>query len=665
MTSNLCCLTLSLSLTHTWNAFSRPPSVTASDITQYEDIDDDSVSLDLTGGDDIINKMRNRPLPAPPRPPRDKKQHKPKSSRRDDDNDKFDRGGGAERLAAPYLDDSSRISSQDIDETEAATQTDPLPTDFSFEEFEITDDLPRITPSRDVTRSPRTIDDLLREHQAAEMERIRQLESEQALAKSISKFRDANQRRTSERSRTSGGSRGSRPITPSAMVIESRIIVSTDQTDAALLVAPIYEAENRPLDYRTDSKESEDVPYLDDNVTTEDERLVNEAIRRYQLLDTQFKGSSSLPSASSSRHDLDLNLETTEAAAEPEVPLPPPRRKSSGGDAAVSAEPATPSTQVAKIEDTQVPTEQTVPIRGGRLHIDELDVNLLNVRALQAGQILVSELQGASITTEDLQCRSGNITVRGIELPIEFIQSLVDSSTARAAEIVNALHTPPTPTADDVPVQPTWMHGTTETKPVAPQSTDESKYKYTVPPSTPAATDGGADPEPPARPPPPQGFFPSDFAPYSTVPPSFYQLRNRDSDEEMLRLQAANAAHRRPRRHHRRQDSTSEEEYQRDRRHRREHEAQSPEHQPSILDLSGQLVRACGSAIGNTLHTASDSIVNLLTSDPTDEKRKNVNLVLIILVIILAVLLMLGLGDSRAVHHHHWDFLNPPKNSGL
>lgn len=638
----------------------RPPSIAASDLTQYEDIDDDDISFDLTAGD-ILNKMRNRPLPPPPRPPRDKKQRKPKSSKpsnRNGDNDKFDRGDGAERLTAPYLDDSSRVSSQDIEESETGTQTDPLPADFSFEEFEITDDLPRITPSRDTNRNSRTIEDLLREHQAAEMERIRQLESEQNLAKSINKFRDANQRRTSERSRTSGGSRGSRPITPSAMVIESRIIVSTDETDATLIVAPIHEAENRPLDYRTDSKESEDVPYLDDNITTEDERIVNEAIRRYQLLDPQFKDSSSLPSAGSSHHDLE-NLET-EGNKPTDVPLAPPRRKSSGTDGNINTAVATetsqpPSTEVAKLDENQVETtESTIPIRGGRLHIDELDVNRLNVRALQAGQILVSELQGASITTENLECRSGNITVRGIELPIEFIRNLVDSSTARAAEIVNALHTTPSGTTDELTSS---IQVATETKPATAQSEDAPLTTASIDQTDPT------DPEPPARPPPPQGFFPSDYAPYSTPPPAFFQLRNPDSGDEILRLQSATAAHRRPRRHHRRQDSTSEEEYQRERRIRREHGAQSPE--PSILNLSGQLVRACGSAIGNTLQTAGDSIVNLLISDPSDEKRKNVNLVLIILVIILAVLLMVGLGDSRPVHHHHWDFLNPPKNSGL
>lgn len=615
------------------------------------------------GSGEILNKMRYRPLPPPPRPPRDKKQRKsPKPGTRDDDDDKFYRGGGGERLTAPYLDDSSRISSQEIEETEAGTQTDPLPADFSFEEFEITDDMRRVTPSHNADRTSKTIEDLLRESQEAE--RIRHLESEQNLAKSINKFRDANQRRTSERSRTSGGSRGSRPITPSAMVIESRIIVSTDSTDAALIVAPIHEAENRPLDYRTDSKESEDVPYLDDNVTTEDERIVSEAIRRYQLLDPQFKESSSQPSADSSRHDLD-HLET-DLLEDEALPLPPPRRKSStvdGLDDPLLATPEevkepspTPSTEVAKIKDNHVvnatPSEQTIAIHGGRLQIDELEVNRLNVRALQAGQILVSDLHGASITTDELDCRSGNITVRGIDLPVEFIQSLVDRSTTRAAEIVSEITAPPSPPVLQVtPQTPTSPTDVTDSRPIADQK--------------PTETTGPGD-EPPERPPPPQNFFPSDFAPYSIPPPAFYQLRNPESEqEELLRLHSATApTHRRPRRHQRHSDSTSEEEYQRERRHRRDHSGPSTE--PSILDLSGQLIRACGSAIGNTLQTASNSVANvLLTSDASDEKRRNVNIVLIILVIILAVLIMLGLSGGRAIHHHHWDFLNPPKNAGL
>lgn len=529
-------------------------------------------------------------MPPPPRPPRDtKKQRKQSKFKRDDDDSKLDRDGGGERItgvtgltAPPSFDESSRVSSQEIEETEAATQTDPLPADYSFEEFEITEDMRRITPNfNNNNRNSKTIEDLLREDQEAELERARQLASEQNLAKSINKFREANQRTYSERSRTSGGSRGSRPITPSAMVIEQRIIVSTTETDAVLLVAPIQEAENRPLDYRTDSKESEDVPYLDENITTEDERIVSEAIRRYQLLDPQFKESSSQHSAGSSHHDL-ADVETDVLEDEP-IPLPPPRRKSSAidsnaADEMVDEHPTVPSTAIAPIAEvgTLRAETETLPLHRGRIQIDELEVDHLNVRQLQAGQILVSDLHGASITTDDLECRSGNITVRGIELPIDFIRSLVDRSTARAVEIVNELTAPPpTPQTEDVtpqsqlPSNVQSADGTDQQK--KPESTAEP------------------DSEPPARPPPPQVFYPSDYAPYSIPPPSFYQLRNPDSDEEIRRLQSVTTTtHRRPRStHHRRrhEESTSEEEYQRSRRNRHEHGADSQSPEPSILDL--------------------------------------------------------------------------------
>lgn len=640
--------------------------MTASDVTPYEDIDDD-VSLDFPS-EDILNKMRNRPLPAPPRPPRDKKQRSLPRTRRTDDDDKFDRGGGAERLLPPYLDDSSRISSQEVDEIEIGIQTDPLPVGFSFEEFEITDDMPRITPSSDQHHSHRyskTIEDLLREDQEAEFERARQLATEQNLAISLTKFREAGQRSYSERSRTSGGSRGSRPITPSAMVIETRLIRTTDETDATLLVAPVFENENRSVDYRTDSKESEEVPDADDHITTEDERIVSEAIRRYQLLDAQFKESSSLPSVSSSRHDLEA-VEMDVDADEQTAPLPPPRRKSNVSLVVANEEQeekvTEPIAEIAALQPVTVetlPTEETITLHRGRLQIDELEVNSLNVRALQAGRILVSELQSTSIITDNLECPSGNISVRGVELPIDFIRSLVDQSTARAAEIVSALTNGAAVGAEPT-VSPRSL------PPVLPVETAEAKASD----ASDAPNHEGQDSEPPARPPPPQTFYPSDFAPYSIPPPSFYQLRNPESDEEMRHLHSMvnNAQQRRPRRHRHRQDSTSEEEYQRSRRHRHEsHGAQSPSEQPSILDLSGQLIRACGSALSQTLQSASNSVWSVLqTAEPNDEKRKNINLVLIILIVILAVLMILGLSGDRTVHHHHhWDFLNPPKNSGL
>lgn len=640
----------------------------ASDVTPYEDIDDD-LSLDF-GNNDTWNRMRNRPLPAPPRPPRDKKQRQPSKSRRTDDDDKFDRGGGGERLSSPYLDDSSRISSQEVDEAETGTQTDPLPVDYSFEEFEITDDMPRIAPSsyNNNHRHSKTIEELLREDQEAELERARQLATEQNLVISLSKFREASQRTYSERSRTSGGSRGSRPITPSAIVVETRIIRSTDATEGAMLVASADDMDLRQLGYRTDSKDSEDVVDVDDHITTEDERIVSEAIRRYQLLDPQFKESSSQPSASSSRHDLEaVEADVVEDAES--VPLPPPRRKSSAivetqaadvveDKDVVEEKLPEPSTEIAAVDlqPVQPAEEETITlVHRGRLQIDELEVNSLNVRALQAGRILVSDLQGASITTDELECRSGNITVRGIELPIDFIRGLVDQSTARAAEIVDTMNTVSEEPVVTSPQSPEPIEPVAPIQPI--DTTNVSPLQQ--------------EPQPPARPPPPS-FFPSDYEPYSIPPPSFYQLRNPESDEEIRHLHSMiNAQQRpRPRPHRHRHDSTSEEEYQRNRRHRHRHDshgAQSPtEQRPSILDLSGQLVRACGAALGQSLQNASNTVWSVVqTVEPNDEKRRNINLVLIILIVILAVLMIMGLTDRNVHHHHHWDFLNPPKNSGL
>ena len=84
--------------------------------------DDDDFHKDLRSGE-ILMKMQGRPLPAPPRPPR---------HRRDRDHS---------RRSLP------REITPDFSETVASTQTDPLPDDFVIEE-EITTAKLVVSPSR-------------------------------------------------------------------------------------------------------------------------------------------------------------------------------------------------------------------------------------------------------------------------------------------------------------------------------------------------------------------------------------------------------------------------------------------------------------------------------------------------------------------------------------
>nr|XP_016933773.1 uncharacterized protein LOC108012828 isoform X4 [Drosophila suzukii] len=210
----------------------------------------------------VINKMKFRPLPPPPRPPREKRSTRAGSQPLESYED-------SERLAS-----SSQADSYDQGEfeVEVSTQTDPLPDDFVCEEFEITEDMKIIEPRRSNGSGNKTLEDLLRsveaaQQQADEVDGSRVLSEDEQLAKGLQRFRDANQRSMSERSRASSQADRSkslsRPQTPSsAVIIERRVptpslIAGEDDAtvQASLIVRPISAADLIDDDLRREEEE--------------------------------------------------------------------------------------------------------------------------------------------------------------------------------------------------------------------------------------------------------------------------------------------------------------------------------------------------------------------------------------------------------------------------
>ncbi|XP_020714536.1 uncharacterized protein LOC101458451 isoform X2 [Ceratitis capitata] len=213
---------------------------------------------DLQSGE-IINKMKFRPLPPPPRPPREKRQRaESKSSAHSAFVAPHERDLADERLATSSTADSYDPTDVDLEEeetrlpeVEVSTQTDPLPDDFECEEFEITEDMRIIEPRINSMR--KTLDELLREEElkikSSEDSTAPQLTEEEQLVRGLQRFRDANQRSMSERSRASSqadrSKSQSRPPTPSAVVIERRVStpIPSQQAEtlveASLIVRPI------------------------------------------------------------------------------------------------------------------------------------------------------------------------------------------------------------------------------------------------------------------------------------------------------------------------------------------------------------------------------------------------------------------------------------------
>lgn len=256
-------------------------------------------------------------------------------------------------------------------------------------------------------------------------------------------------------------------------------------------------------------------------------------------------------------------------------------------------------------EENQVLEDHRQPLSNqlsSHLHLSSLEIDNLSVTSLNAGRISASEIDSNTIVTNDLEVKSShNIPApRSIEFPPGFIEEIVER--VRNAERAEHIY--------------------------EPRQTDE---------------------QPPARPPLPAQF---NFPEYtSNIPPSFYQLRD-PSENDQAHPQMP---HRRRKQQTKRKESTSEEDYQ-----QREQRSRNRGGDQSVLGLGGQFARACG----NALKESGCNLMAVLRASCKDENKRDLHIALIILIIIVAGLVLMGMGGDKSVHHHHWDFFNPPDNHG-
>lgn len=554
--------------------------------------------------------LQSRPLPPPPRPPRDKR-HRRKSNI----DKKFDDTYDFELVAGSFDDATSEFSTREFVGAEMATQTS-----LDIDDLYLNEDIPDTDiPSEQYTK---TVEEILRRSNEDTSKPSSFKTSDDNLSKGIQKFRESNQRSYSERSRASTDRQSSRPITPSALLIEQRVARSPIQTDATLIMQPIDDTSISG--FRTDSAESEYVPYADEvdiyntQIDTDDERIINAAIRRYQMLGNELDEFSSSPRGSTPKL-IDRSNIDTENMSTIEVPVPPPRRKSSASTTQVEsilgvvplAEPE--SLSVASTQDLNQLTPELVNdlstenIQSAHAHVDSLTV--VNIQSTEGE------------TTEKLS--DTKPVVSSLQITPEVMQEIIER------------------VRETLPVQ------SIATTQVHEEIVEQSETKEVV-----------TIEEPPKRPP-----TPTDYTPTSEIPDSFYQLRTGISDDESMPSIPPAAA---PKHRHRkrRQESSSEEECSR--RHHHHHGGGARSQDSSIADLSGQLIRACGRALSSSLNTAGHSLFDFIRSltKNQDDNQKDLSLVLIILIIIVACLMMLGISGDRPVHLHHWDYFNPPDNIG-
>ncbi|XP_061507573.1 uncharacterized protein LOC1276410 [Anopheles gambiae] len=697
----------------------KSSSLSKDDVAQYEDVIAPAPPLGpkppLHSGD-VANRMKDRPLPPPPRPTR-----KP---RRPDGSDHHDLDGGAERIIPLTVPNDSSI-----DEVETATQTDPVSEDFGFD-AEI----------------------------AAVTERAARAHDGDQLEGALNRFREGNAKALSERPKSSRS--GSRPETPASILIERKVSTPSlnheSIVEASLTVQPLEEFDDDQYiaelvkKYVSDERKPE--PRRTDTFERRFRKSTNSLTREDEIRPVEAGNSLRTPTMRSSRTSVDGRLSATTPEPLRNVEIAP-----NVIEEIVERLRTTEQQHIdelhklhqEQLEDLRRQHDEQKRLQEQKLEeqqrqlLEQQNQQLLETQQLkeqiqqqqehqkmllaqqqnQQQQLLVAqqqqqllmeqqekerelqrekerellkereqELERARERERELhlarelelqrareieQQRARDLEqqrIREMELQrtreLEHqrlreleIQRAIEAEQARQREIelqqqkatVAAAQAASNGPAADATLQQDGdvkLEGPTNAVPV------------TAVPSV-DVVDGAAAALPtsaslpsdqaPIRPPLPPMAAPFVYHPdylSASAAAASYLLRGIPGSEEDLGL--APSAPQRRRRHHRsKRESTSEEDFQREQRRHR-HGTRSPE--PSIPTLGGQLVRACGSSIRQT----GDDLMAMLRASSKDENKRDLHIAIIILIVIVAGLMALGMSGEKAVHHHHWDYFSPP-----
>ncbi|XP_034839231.1 titin isoform X1 [Maniola hyperantus] len=294
-----------------------------------------------------------------------------------------------------------------------------------------------------------------------------------------------------------------------------------------------------------------------------------------------------------------------------------------------------------------------------RLQVKDLDVGRLNVSELQATKILVSDIEGMTLNVNELDSKSGHISVSGIE----FSQSVIDEIVKKFAEI----------STSTTPTIPPQITQTIEMVDIPrPISREEETQTESPPAETKASSPSVPVTEsieditvPPQRPPPP------DLTPllYSylqdiAIPSSSLQqgrsFRERHIGEfHESQFQMPPSPSRRSKRKPTVPFSESSSDENKPRPSPRRMPPQVRAHEPTITEAGAQFLRVCQNSISRTFRNIFNTFMSYISR--TEDKR-DAQMAMVIFLVLIAGLIMFGLSDSRTIHHHHWEFFNPPDN---
>lgn len=86
------------------------------------------------------------------------------------------------------------------------------------------------------------------------------------------------------------------------------------------------------------------------------------------------------------------------------------------------------------------------------------------------------------------------------------------------------------------------------------------------------------------------------------------------------------------------------------------------EPEPSILESSKQLLRAIRIAGAKLIRDFASRLISRVSAEEATEKIRELELALCALLLVIAIILIVYFSNSRTImHYHHWDYFNPPQ----
>ncbi|XP_008553720.1 uncharacterized protein LOC103575643 [Microplitis demolitor] len=589
---------------------SRTPSVVSKtpqedDLTPYVEIESDDEHKNLLSGE-VLSKMATRPLPAPPRPPRAKK----------------------DKSKVSHVEEEPMEYGGDLTEAYASTQTDPLPDDMVIEE-EITQAKLVVAPSSSGSQI------------MVSMERIPSPAYFRPSLTAISHERIPSPQEFYTRSSaiSEPDIRGSR-ITPDRDILDSR--------DRVPDVPPLPQAKEElyPLRSKSPSMPPDVHPERPDSrivgLEELEERLSaflnNETLKISSLevadlkvdrlsvanleahkisaseIDAVVVSASEIANASEEDHAVHPSLLEELIAIKAQLELVSTQVQESQDKDPHSQDSRTDST----IAEAKYPFKDSRAIEPDHLQLDPL-TRTTETRAIFSSQGVERPPSPVTIPSEPKpkepeKPKPAEDPPKERERDRSRSSSPVGLHLRQTASPVRSLP----PVISVTPDSPDTLHQLFESAEIKPQRAtitySDNEPERQSRPSSPPTHSRPSSPSSQSRPssPPQQQFIAFTS---SQIPPQFFALSSASHTDE-----------------------------------------------PSIIDMTQQLVRALRLAGKRAMRHFVNYMVSRVTREESEAKIREIELAICALLLIIAGLIIVCFAGPRTItHHHHWDYFNPPR----